>query len=139
MDDLTEKIIRLLEIAVYKIWDVTLVGNPCEYVRKLNEEMRHPQPGDLVVEATTIVGDEMVDKEGKIIPLGIQGIGYLIKTTKEPMRIDEEAMKQGRSDEIPQEEVTYIKLFDGSLCRWTNARFIKAPLRIGRLMEDDKC
>ena len=132
MDDLTKEIIRMLEIAVYKIWDATLVGSPCEHVHSLNQEMRNPVPGDLVVEITTLLGSVIKDNANQTtIPRGIQGIGYLVKVAKEPVWTEQEAIEQGWSGEIPQEDVTYIKLFDGTECRWTDARFIKAHLRIG--------
>lgn len=89
-------------------------------LRDLFEELRHPKPGDLVMEVTTHMMKSRDPKEG---------IGTLVRVTREPMFTREKATEAGygEDEEIPTEEIVTITLDfdDGREFRWRNASFIK--------------
>jgi hypothetical protein len=122
------KIIRLLELTAYKIWDAILTGNQCEKVRGIYMDMQNPQPGDLVIETSTLSCGKMRNaQEKQVIPRGIHGIGYLIKITYEPCMTEEEWDSPG--EPVPTEKVIYMKLFNGQEMRWVNAEVLKVPIK----------
>lgn len=128
------RIVRLLELAAYKIWDACLVGNQCEKTREMFEDMKNPKPGDLVIEKSTLYAGKMRGTDGKMESCGICGIGYLVKIERESIWTEEQVKINGWKLEndgpIPTEKVIYLKLFDGREIRWTNADVLKIPISI---------
>ena len=122
------QLIRLLELAAYKIWDGVLVGSPCAKAVETFNDMQNPQPGDLVIETSTLWWAKMRMGE-KMEPRGISGIGYLRSIEWEPFWTAEQWVEQGGGDDpIPTEKTIYIQLFDGTEQRWTNADVLKIPI-----------
>jgi hypothetical protein len=113
-------LVELLRVSAYELYRATLVGDPCEYVRMLGEELRNPRPGDLVLETSTFW---MKNRD----PL--EGIGRLLRIELEPIVLKEQAEEYGYTDgeEIPKHRVFYVALEfdDGREYRWHNASFIK--------------
>jgi len=131
--DSVQRLVRLLELSAYKIWEAVLVGNPCKKVEEIYLDMQNPQPGDLVIERTTLSRAKIRGAKDEIEPRGIQGIGYLLKITEEPTWTPEAWAKECGDeckDPIPTEKVIYIQLFDGREIRWTNADVLKIPVEL---------
>ncbi len=126
------RIIRLLELSAYKIWDAVLTGNQCPKIREIFDDMQNPRPGDLVIESSTIYGAKMSGKKGKLKSRGICGIGYLVKIVREPIWTLDQWTESGEDEDvpIPTEKVIYIQLFDGREMRWTNANILKVPVNL---------
>lgn len=124
----------------------TLVGNPAPIVTRMNERMRNPQPGDLVMEeSTTYRRDEDIQ---------VKGFGILIAHRQEWWQTDEEWAKQVEQERADHEEFLrsdYAQTGDadepwepeergtdhawyvqygpkaGDICRWTNCAFTVIP------------
>lgn len=130
--DSVQRLVRLLELSAYKIWDAVLTGNQCQKVREIYEDMQKPQPGDLVIETSTLWGAKMRGTNGKLEPRGIHGIGYLLRITREPTWTPEawvkECGEEYKDEPIPTEKVIYIQLFDGREMRLVR----RAGLCVGR-------
>ena len=124
LSDPVQAIVRLLELSVIKIWSSVLTGNQCENVRKTYEDMGNPQPGDLVIEMSTVYRRTMQDKS----PRSICGIGYLESVTFEPYCSIEKWREDGNEDDVPKERVFNLTLLDGRKFRWVNAMFLKVPI-----------
>lgn len=115
----TPEVVALLKSTAYNLWQASLCEGP-QLIRDLFQELRNPQPGDLVMETTT---HRMKNRD----PL--EGIGRLVSITREPT-CSPEAWKESGAEEgepIPTERVWTIELiFDaGRQFRWRNADFIK--------------
>ena len=111
---------KLLKIAAYNIYSVTLCAGPPS-IRALFNELREPKIGDTVIEITTIRMDSRDP---------LEGIGTLVSVTDEPRFTRDQAKENGYEDdeEIPTNLIYTITLDfdDGRECRWANASFIKA-------------
>ena len=123
----TQALVQLLAKTAYKIWALVLVGNPCPSVAATLRDMENPQPGDLVFETSTY-GGCMRGTDGKWEPVGLHGVGYLIKIVCEPCKVGE--WDVAVDGPIPTEQVIYMRLFDGREMRWTNASVLKIPISI---------
>ncbi len=112
----------MLRETAYNLWSACLCSGP-PMLNKLFDELKNPKPGDLVMEVTT-------HRMKSMNP--IEGIGTLVKITREPIFTRERAIENGygENEEIPEEEVWTIKLVfgDGRELRWKNASFIKVKI-----------
>jgi hypothetical protein len=122
------RFVRLLRGTAYNLWSACIVeiaaawtgcsGPPM--LHKLFEELRNPQPGDLVMELSTY---HMPGQN----PL--EGIGTLVSVTREPMFTRQEATDAGYGEDepIPTDKIWTITLDfdDGRKFRWRNASFVK--------------
>jgi hypothetical protein len=114
---------RLLEITIYNLHLMCLVGYPAPKVKQLDDRMRAPRVGDLVLEVSTIYWEERVGTR----------LGRLERTVREPVFTPEEwAEGGGGTDPIPTEDIWYLTLADGREYRWHNATFIAVPTAIDR-------
>jgi hypothetical protein len=128
--------LRLVAVLGYNLYSATLVGNPAPFVERLSRRIRDPQPGDLVLEVSTITRQLRAD------PFDACGLGILRRVADEPAFTKEEhdeeqaALAAAIPDEPyepepydpPLERVQYIDRLDGSgEFRWHNAEFIAIP------------
>lgn len=104
-----DKLIEILVINAYKLWGATLTANRAPSNEALYQLLRHPQPGDMVLEVTNRRA-------------GIAGIGTLLKVTKEPPDGWDEK-EQG--EPAPLCEYWYIRDLNGNEQRWFNCDFIR--------------
>jgi hypothetical protein len=106
---------RLIEALAYNLYRATIVGDPAPFVRELGTRMANPQPGDLVLETTTLRRPNSYGAR----------LGRLLRIVDEPFPDwpDDEG-------DAPLERVWYITLPDGREYRWTNASFIAVPTEI---------
>jgi len=115
---MNDEVLSLLCISAYNHYLSTLVGNPAPTVRAALDKMSHPQPGDWVIETSTI-WDRARDRDR---------FGRLLRTAAEPMWTPEQwAEGGGGADPIPLERIFYIRTADGREYRWRNASFIAIP------------
>lgn len=126
--------LRLVATLAYNLNSATLVGDPAPFVERLGERIRHPQPGDLVLEETTAarrLAEETFDSSG---------LGWLIREVREPVWSedewdeDEREMERPRPySECPTERVFYVDRLDGGgEIRWRDASFIAIPPMLSR-------
>lgn len=133
---LFSQLLRMVAINAYAAWTNTLVGNPAPAVKEQFERTTNPQPGDVVLETSTVWtwakhSDEAPRDQ-------YPALGVLLRVVQEPIVTAEQLSKlhaegdhyvrAGETlDEIPKERVTYIRPLDGSVpeYRWTNASFIR--------------
>lgn len=114
--------VQVVESTACQVW-FGLQGSGTGYLTQLRERMAHPQPGDWVVETTTVVAGFSRDEHGKLVPRGMSGVGRLLRVERRRMRgID--AWEEGRDGPIPTEPVTVIECLDGTVVEWTNAHFV---------------
>lgn len=138
---------RLLMIGMaHCLRKATLVGNPAPIVARMNERIRDPQPGDLVVEESTAYRR---DEDTQV-----KAFGILLAHRTEWAQTDEEwaadveqerkaheeflrgpYAQPGDADEPwePDERMTdhawYVQYGPkaGDICRWTNCSFVAIP------------
>jgi hypothetical protein len=138
--------LRQVAILGYSTYTATLVGDPAPFARRLNQRMRDPRPGDLVLETSTI-WRLVPEAHGEWDPAAL---GYLLREVDEPAFTraawevecaqeaawhaehypDEpyEPMEEFRVDAPPMERVQYLQRLDtGGEFRWHNADFIALP------------
>lgn len=124
-------LLNLIAINGYAAYRNTCVGDPAPRVREEFERSILPQPGDLVLEITGrwYTGDSD----------GIRwALGYLLRVTQEPVQSRDDFQQMHaegdywkspdeRYEDIPTEDVWYIKPLDGRLesVRWRNCSFIR--------------
>lgn len=120
---------RLIACNAYAAYLNTLVGNPAPRIAEEGERTRAPQPGDVVLETSTIW--RWHDDPGP-------ALGVLLRDVREPIYSREEfdAMHAegdywDNPDEdyeiLPTEQIFYVRPLDGSVeeFRWHNATFIR--------------
>lgn len=116
---------RALVSLAYTLRSAVLVGNPAPVVMDIWRRMRHPQPGDFVVEASIVPRLMM-----RPWPLGeadldtlIKGNGILIEHRQEPYGGPD-------PDDIGHEDVWYVQYGPApvDVCRWENAMFFAIPI-----------
>lgn len=105
----------------------TLVGDPAPVVARMFDRITHPQPGDLVVESSTLYRpfDDTV----------IKGVGFLVLERREWWQTDEEyqadiaADAQYADEERTTDHAWYIQYGPHAvdICRWTNCSFVVLP------------
>jgi hypothetical protein len=115
---------KQLASTTYALWSACCVGNPAANVRKAYEEMKDPQPGDLVLEISSINFEEWPGA----------GLGHLRFVCKAKPRTEDEwdaAIASGYFKmDSPRGNGPYwlIDPIDGSQrTYWSNARFIRVP------------
>jgi hypothetical protein len=104
------------------------VGQPAPVVQRMSERMRHPQPGDLVVE-TSRMGRQHPD---------VEAFGILLAHRREWWSTDAEwaAEMAGEPEELrgtdnrPTDHAWYVQYGPRpeDVCRWVNCEFIAIPL-----------
>ncbi|HWB34526.1 MAG TPA: hypothetical protein VHA75_00725 [Rugosimonospora sp.] len=105
-----------------------LVGNPAPVVQRMYERITHPQPGDLVVEATTLY---RADPDTRIKSLGI-----LVEhreewwTTDEQWEADKAEDGTLTEDDRLTDHAWYVQYGPDpeDICRWVNCDFIVLPI-----------
>lgn len=108
----------------------TLVGNPAPVVERMNERLRNPVSGDLVVEMSAMYGRGDSDR-------AIQGLGILVLERIEWWETDEKWAQSQAEDGFDLEEprstdhAWYIQYGSAArdICRWTNCTFTTIPWR----------
>jgi hypothetical protein len=106
----------------------TQVGNPAPVVQRMNERLRSPQVGDLVVEQGKAAFMRAAD--------WYRGFGYLVERRREWWVTDEEWEAEKREDETLSDanrsvdEAWYIQYGSdaGDVCRWTDCSFRVIPI-----------
>lgn len=115
-----DTLVRDLRNCAYALWGASMCAGP-QHLRDLFEELKNPQPGDLVLETSTFF--RSADNPA-------QGIGTLVSSGMAPCYASrDEARAAGWADDepIPERLVWDIRLDfdDGRVFRWENAYFIK--------------
>ena len=110
--------------AVYRAWTNTLIGQAPPDVRKTFEQMKYPEVGDWVIEASTIHGMRHSPASD------LDGVGVLEEVAQEKIDFGDpdfvwDEAEEGRPH--PVEPVFYIRTIDGRRFRWTNATILAAP------------
>ena len=120
MIDNRERLIEIITVNAIQLWDSVLVGNKAPINEALYQLLKHPRPGDMVLEVTNRKA-------------GIARIGTLLKVIKEPLdNWDEE-----EADEpAPLCEYWYIKDLNGDEQRWYNCHFIRVLDRYTDTIEE---
>lgn len=124
LDTPREELARLIAMAGYAAWCATLIGNAPPSTKALYDRMRAPQPGDLVVETSTL----------HRTPWDPGAVGRLLRTAMEPRWTRERWIADGGDADEPirTEQIWYVAPFvptqDGrDEVRWWNASFIAIP------------
>ncbi len=118
--------IRLVETLAYNLYMVVL-GSQAPWAKQLYERMLRPEPGDLVLELSTIHFDDAPHLVAKYGDKRGKRLGVLLRVTREPICAPD---AWDEPDAIPEETVTYLRLPDGREFRWVNASFIAVPTEI---------
>lgn len=120
---MSDETIDALAATGYALYSATLVGNPCEFVRKLGAWMRAVEVGHLVMEQTTAFHPGSKSDR----------IGELVKTEQRRSCRHEQAdpnlthCETCDDDNRWLETYWWIRTFDGRSHRWHNASFIRIP------------
>jgi hypothetical protein len=106
-----------------------LVGNPAPIVAKMWDRMKNPQPGDLVLE-TSSLGRSDVEQRA-------MGFGFLLTHRDEWAQTDDEWAKEEVRpgyDEFDQPRPVEPRVYyvqygpkPDDICRWVNCSFIAVP------------
>lgn len=128
-------LLQLIAINAYAAYCNVLMGTSAPRGREIFERMTHPEPGDLVLETSTIW---QAARHAEDVPKQLPCLGVLLRVVDEPVctQADLDAMHaEGDSytspneslADIPRERVWYIQPLDNSVpeYRWTNASFIQ--------------
>ncbi len=126
-----EELIALLTAVGYGMYSANLNGT--EQGVRLHRWHSSPKPGDLVVEISSLLRED--DRKR---------VGRLVSVTTEPLHSDIEWDKIKDTDwdgeKRPMEKVYRITLlWDGTECRWTNARFVRIPEFIRDIWAAQEC
>lgn len=135
LDDVSLAHRRNLLILAQGFKNAVSVGNPAPVVKKLQDRMYRPSPGDWVMEMGT---RHAIDRGNE----GFRGTGILLEVRREWMDSDEEwneLLASGEynlvDDERPHQKVWYIQYGPrggvaptADICRWTNADFFAIPV-----------
>ena len=108
-----------LGAAGYAAHSMTLVGNAAPMVQTYRERIRNPQPGDLVVEASSF---PMRDRKG----FGHVAVGTLVRSGVEHV-VEEPDDDQPEGWEYDEKAWYVDPLAGGDTVRWTNSEFIAIP------------
>jgi hypothetical protein len=121
---------RALIIMSAHLSTATLVGNPAPIVSRMSERLRHPIPGDVVVESTS--GRYSAQRRAGD---WYRGLGVLLVQRKEWASTDDEwaaavAEDSYLADQRTSDTYTYVQYGPdpGDVCRWTNCEFTMVPL-----------
>jgi len=126
-----DKLLYYLAMSGYAAYSNSLSGAQTPAMRAFFERATHPQVGDLVLEITSA----WAWRRNSSSPGA--SLGVLLRRTSEPV-ITAEALAELHAvgeyyrhagetiDDIPKEDVIYIRPLDGSFeeCRWSNCQFI---------------
>lgn len=111
----------LVGVAGYTAWSNCLVGNQAPRVKAYYERTSKPQPGDLVVETSSLFLRMRDEREPEVC------VGVLVKREVETITGDDE----GDYEYPRSEEAWYIKSLsrpdDVEPFRWVNATFVSIP------------
>lgn len=127
MSDTEKTLLRLLCVNAYEVYCSTLHSCDAPCTRDLGAFCKNVQPGNLVMECSTIWMPERDEHR----------LGRLLRTERRPMHTPEEWAAMGaESDEpIPTDLYWVIQRLDGSEYHWHNATFIRVSEKPG--MFDD--
>lgn len=128
LDDVNLATRDLLRGLSRHLGDATLVGNPAPVVERMSSRLRDPQPGDLVVETSTIGFSGDNDR-------AIKGLGILLAKRDEWWHTDEEWARGvadgewGPTDQRSIDRAWYVQYGSAAvdICRWTNCSFTTIP------------
>lgn len=115
-DDQLSEVAGFIRAIVGNAWDAVLCGSPNPVQEALHARMLNYKRGDLVVELSTLY---MQDRD-------LDAVGRLVLVANEP--IDYPEWEEEEDGPRPMERVFYIDTLDGRRFRWTNARFLAAPI-----------
>jgi hypothetical protein len=110
--------LRLLAVSAFRYYLATLAaaeGNPTPRIAQERDQLRTPQPGDWVMEISTI-WDARSD---------FDRIGRLILVRDEIVPYAEEQEVAGDDSGGVRERFSYIERLDGTLFRWHNCEFLR--------------
>ena len=117
---------RVLEINVYNLYKSSLIGNAPQFILDLHQFLIKPEPGNLVMEITTIHDETRTGTR----------IGWLEEIVEQEDHTDEEwkELKEqyNETGERPTRTVYYIKTLSGEVQSWDNCQFIRVPESIFR-------
>ena len=139
-----------VRIVAQHLYSATLVGHPAPMVRRIYDWMKHPRPGDLVVEESTAYYP--IERKRNRFPDNwpFERLGYLITVREEWAETDEEwetwkertrqanidanidpefGLDEPRSIEPAAWYIQYGP-FPAAVCRWVNCSFIAVPADI---------
>ena len=111
----------------------TLVGDPAPVVRAMSDRIRHPEPGDLVVETSRVIYGRC-DLDTRI-----KGFGILRASRREWYSTDEQWAAECEAEgwDVATEERTtdtaiYIQYGSAAadICRWENAEVMSLPIQV---------
>jgi hypothetical protein len=113
---------RLIAINAYMEYRNTLVGNAGPAIDAQYKRSTEPQPGDLVLEVSTVWkrNHYALEAPREQYP----ELGFLLRVEMEPFP---RAEGETEPDDGAREKVWYIRPLDGSVpeYRWVNANFIR--------------
>jgi hypothetical protein len=114
----------------------TLVGNPAPVVRRISDQLRDPEPGDLVVTTEVLHGRRDPDSR-------LKGFGIFLAGRREWETTDDDwrqACLEGGMDPVDRctDDVFYIQYGQdpGDICRWHNSEAVVLPVTIGGFSAD---
>lgn len=139
-----------VRILTQHLYSATLVGHPAPVVQHMYDWMKHPRPGDLVVETSTAYYPVERTRDRFPGQWPFERMGYLIEVRQELAHTDEEWaawQEKTRQDNInvgidpefglddPREiepAAWYIQYgpFPDAVCRWVNCSFLAVPTDI---------
>jgi hypothetical protein len=120
---------RLIAINAYTAYRNTVVGNPAPAIAEQYARTTNPQPGDLVLEVSTIWKQSRYALEAPRAQY--PELGFLLRVEMEPFPREE---GETEPDDGAREKVWYIQPLDGSVpeYRWVNANFIRVFTELER-------
>jgi len=136
IDKATVRLLKLIAINAHAAYNSCLVGNPAPRVEAMYQRMITPEPGDLVLETSTIW--RWARDSDAVACDQLPGLGILKRRALEPI-MDRAAFDDMHAhgdywvrpdetlDDLPKETVYYIEPLDGTVpeYRWVNANFIR--------------
>jgi hypothetical protein len=132
LEDDEQQVRRLIARLAHETWESVCVGNPAPIVADRADRMRHPQPGDLVVEHSALyLASYSTDPAIEHV---YKGVGYLVAVQEEPF-YSEEAIAHAPDDYTEEdramtEKVWYVQYGPDpeDVCRWVNCDFVAIDL-----------
>jgi hypothetical protein len=115
MKDQEAVALRLLAVSAFRYYLATLESDPPPRVAKERDQLQTPQPGDWVMEISTI-WDERSD---------FDRIGRLILVRDEVVHYANEREDAFSDDEEVYERYTYVERLDGTVFRWHNCELMR--------------
>jgi hypothetical protein len=121
------RLAKSIALATYSGWMACCCGNQTNLQARLFNQGKKIQPGDMVVEISTIWVGLPGPRNNNNPNHYLDSVGVLTKITREPMFTPEEWDENTEGEPIPTESVYYLNTLDGREFRWTNCEFIRVP------------